>query len=134
MSVIIQTFLHNPILRAHYLSDRHNHRTCVISRASKEKIPSCLGCEMDKMFAEVRCYMPPISVQGPQPLFAQQCYSLDQAGIPVGPTTFLAATWASSKELAGYAQQDAHEFFISGAWVILLSFAVLGPRMAESAR
>lgn len=27
--------------------------------------------------------------------------------------TLLATTWSASKELAGYAQQDAHEFFIS---------------------
>lgn len=30
-----------------------------------------------------------------------------------GPTTLLATTWKASAELAGYAQQDAHEFFIS---------------------
>ena len=33
---------------------------------------------------------------------------------PFGPTSFLATTWkASSAELSGYAQQDAHEFFMS---------------------
>lgn len=32
---------------------------------------------------------------------------------PFGPITLLATTWQSSKDLAGYAQQDAHEFFIS---------------------
>jgi ubiquitin carboxyl-terminal hydrolase 22/27/51 len=34
---------------------------------------------------------------------------------PLGPTSFLTTTWraAASSELTGYAQQDAHEFFIS---------------------
>ena len=30
-----------------------------------------------------------------------------------GPTSFLLTTWNASAELAGYTQQDAHEFFIS---------------------
>lgn len=30
-----------------------------------------------------------------------------------GPLSFLATTWRASSELAGYAQQDAHEFFIT---------------------
>jgi ubiquitin carboxyl-terminal hydrolase 22/27/51 len=33
--------------------------------------------------------------------------------LPYGPVTFLATTWKASAELSGYAQQDAHEFFIS---------------------
>ena len=41
----------------------------------------------------------------------KQIYSEDSA--PYGPYTFLATTWRASAELAGYAQQDAHEFFIS---------------------
>ncbi|KAJ8520755.1 hypothetical protein ONZ45_g2476 [Pleurotus djamor] len=32
---------------------------------------------------------------------------------PYGPTSFLTTTWRTSPELAGYAQRDAHEFFIS---------------------
>jgi len=40
-----------------------------------------------------------------------QIYSYDTT--PFGPVTFLATTWRASSELSGYAQQDAHEFFIS---------------------
>ena len=32
---------------------------------------------------------------------------------PYGPCSFLHTMWMSSSDLAGYAQQDAHEFFIS---------------------
>jgi len=40
-----------------------------------------------------------------------QVYSGD--GSPYGPVNFLATTWRASSDLSGYAQQDAHEFFIS---------------------
>jgi len=40
-----------------------------------------------------------------------QIYSGDVS--PYGPVTFLATTWRVSSELSGYAQHDAHEFFIS---------------------
>ncbi|TDL25569.1 cysteine proteinase [Rickenella mellea] len=53
------------------------------------KTKDCMSCEMDKLFAEI--------------------FSGDSA--PYGPVTLLATTWRAS-ELAGYAQQDAHEFFI----------------------
>lgn len=40
-----------------------------------------------------------------------QVYSGNEA--PLGPTTFLSTMWRASSELSGYAQQDAHECFIS---------------------
>lgn len=46
MNVIIQAFLHNPLLRNYFLSDRHNTALCAGSRA-------CLACEMDKIFSVV---------------------------------------------------------------------------------
>jgi len=45
MNVIIQSFIHNPLLRAHFLGDRHNYKLC--------KNPLCLACELDKLFAQV---------------------------------------------------------------------------------
>ncbi|KAG6817229.1 hypothetical protein H0H87_011286 [Tephrocybe sp. NHM501043] len=46
---------------------------------------------MDKLFTEV--------------------YSEDTT--PYGPVSFLATTWRASPDISGYAQQDAHEFFIT---------------------
>jgi ubiquitin carboxyl-terminal hydrolase 22/27/51 len=37
----------------------------------------------------------------------------DGTNTPFGPSSFLHATWMSQSHLAGYQQQDAHEFFIS---------------------
>ncbi|KIJ52615.1 hypothetical protein M422DRAFT_26189 [Sphaerobolus stellatus SS14] len=83
LNVILQALIHNPLLRNYFLSDSHNHKLC--------KIKDCVCCEMDKLFTEI--------------------YSDNSA--PYGPISFLASTWKASSELSGYAQQDAHEFFIS---------------------
>ncbi|KAH9925470.1 cysteine proteinase [Amylocystis lapponica] len=83
MNVILQSFLANTLLRNWFLSDKHNHKLC--------KAKDCTCCEMDKLFTEI--------------------FSENTA--PFGPTSFLATTWRASAELSGYAQHDAHEFFIS---------------------
>ncbi|EDR13968.1 uncharacterized protein LACBIDRAFT_305245 [Laccaria bicolor S238N-H82] len=83
LNVVLQSFAHNPLLRNYFLSDKHNSKQC--------KTETCTCCEMDKLFTEI--------------------YSEDPN--PYGPITFLATTWRASAELSGYAQQDAHEFFIS---------------------
>lgn len=83
LNVILQSFIHNPLLRNYFLSDKHNSSQC--------STEDCACCEMDKLFTET--------------------YSNETA--PYGPVSFLVTTWRKSAELAGYAQQDAHEFFIS---------------------
>ncbi|KIO34647.1 hypothetical protein M407DRAFT_64084 [Tulasnella calospora MUT 4182] len=84
MNVILQTFIHNPLLRNHFLSDKHPQKLC------KNLNPPCLCCEMDKLFSEL--------------------YSGSQ---PYGPVSFLHAMWKAAAEVSGYQQQDAHEFFIA---------------------
>ncbi|KAJ3540483.1 hypothetical protein NM688_g6220 [Phlebia brevispora] len=83
LNAILQSFVANPLLRNYFLSDKHNEKGC--------KFKDCTCCEMDRLFTEV--------------------YSGNTA--PFGPTSFLTTTWRASSELSGYAQQDAHEFFIS---------------------
>ncbi|KAK7727866.1 hypothetical protein SLS63_006944 [Diaporthe eres] len=43
-NVILQSFLHNPILRNFYLSDGHSSSNC--------EVPHCLSCAMDDMFQD----------------------------------------------------------------------------------
>ncbi|KAM0747087.1 cysteine proteinase [Meredithblackwellia eburnea MCA 4105] len=88
MSVILQAFLHNPLLRSYFLSDKHNLHLC---ERSAEGDKPCLSCEMDRLFTE----------------------SFSNEPTPFGPTSILYSVWLSSSELSGYAQQDAHEFLIS---------------------
>lgn len=83
LNVVLQTLIHNPLLRNYFLSDAHNHKLC--------KFKDCVCCELDKLFIAV--------------------YS--SSTTPYGPTSLLESTWKASSELAGYAQQDAHECFIS---------------------
>ncbi|KAI7863446.1 hypothetical protein BDF14DRAFT_1844329 [Spinellus fusiger] len=83
MNVILQSLVHNPLLKAYFLSDRHNPSHC--------ESKYCMCCEMNNLF--------------------KQIYSSEKG--PYGPCSFLQSMWMSLKELAGYAQQDAHEFFIS---------------------
>ncbi|EJU04777.1 cysteine proteinase [Dacryopinax primogenitus] len=85
LSVIVQTFLHNPVLRNYFLSDKHPTRLCKNNK-------TCICCEMDKLFAEF--------------------YSTNTA-TPYGPTSLMHAMWLTTTELAGYAQQDAHEFYLA---------------------
>ncbi|RKO89441.1 hypothetical protein BDK51DRAFT_23108 [Blyttiomyces helicus] len=96
MNAIIQSFIHNPLLRAHFLSDRHSSMLC----PDKDKL--CMGCEMDKLFSQNISHIPPPP---------SQFYCGDSK--PYGPTSFLYAMWMAQKNMSGYAQQDAHEFFIS---------------------
>ncbi|RKP27197.1 hypothetical protein SYNPS1DRAFT_13043, partial [Syncephalis pseudoplumigaleata] len=83
MSVILQSFIHNPLLRTYFLSDRHPRHEC--------RRENCLSCELDRLFSEF----------------------FSGRKEPYNPGNFLQVIWRSSAELAGYAQQDAHEFFIS---------------------
>jgi ubiquitin carboxyl-terminal hydrolase 22/27/51 len=82
MNVIIQSFIHNPLLRAYFLGDRHNYKLCNNS--------FCLACELDKLFAQFYC----------------------GDHTPFGPCDFLYVVWKTEKHMAGYQQQDAHEFLI----------------------
>ena len=54
LNVVLQCFLHNPLLRNYFLSDKHNHKLC--------KLNNCTCCEMDKLFAEA-CRIPAIVIE-----------------------------------------------------------------------
>jgi len=45
LNVVLQCFVHNPLLRNYFLSDKHNCKQC--------KAENCTCCEMDKLFTEV---------------------------------------------------------------------------------
>jgi hypothetical protein len=91
LNVILQTLVHNPLLRAHFLSDLHNSKSC--------KAKPCICCEMDRLFVEVSheltCfvrpttahprlsrYTPPIQDQLVQPLSCIPCTSFSQISPP----------------------------------------------------
>lgn len=49
MNVILQSFVHNPLLVRYFLSDMHSTSTCALSKSKK----ICLACEMDYLFASM---------------------------------------------------------------------------------
>ncbi|KAJ3218319.1 hypothetical protein HDU67_006091 [Dinochytrium kinnereticum] len=87
MNVVLQTFMHNPLMRLHFMSDKHNQDLCKYKIAKQV----CIACELDNLYA--------------------QFYSGQST--PYGPTSFLYSMWKSNAALAAYAQQDSHEFFMS---------------------
>merc|ERR1712018_840661 len=84
MSCIVQTLIHTPLLRDYFLSDRH---ICLYEGDRNQ----CIVCEVSRLF--------------------QEFYS--GAKTPLVPHALLHMTWNAAHRLAGYEQQDAHEFFIA---------------------
>jgi ubiquitin carboxyl-terminal hydrolase 22/27/51 len=86
MNVILQCFVHNPLLRNFYLGDGHQNADC--------SIKNCMSCAMDDMF---------------QDFYGQEITTGYSAA------NILASFWLSKRkayeELASNKEQDAHEFF-----------------------
>lgn len=130
MNVIIQAFLHNPLLRNYFLSDRHNASLCNGAK-------TCLACEMDKIFSEFYSSDPGAlaaglgtgtgtGTTGPGAsattvadamvrAASQNGTNIPAAKGPHGPISFLYCVWVdqASSELGQAGQHDAHELFIS---------------------
>ncbi|KAK1331764.1 hypothetical protein QTO34_009739, partial [Cnephaeus nilssonii] len=88
MNCIVQALTHTPLLRDFFLSDRH--------RCEMQSPSSCLVCEMSSLF--------------------QEFYSGHRA--PHIPYKLLHLVWTHARHLAGYEQQDAHEFLIAALDVL----------------
>ncbi|KAK0724807.1 ubiquitin carboxyl-terminal hydrolase-like protein [Lasiosphaeris hirsuta] len=85
-NVVLQSFLHNPVLRNFYLSDGHQSSNC--------EVPYCLSCAMDDMF--------------------QDFYAVENTN-GYTAANILSGFWISEKKafenLVTTKEQDAHEFF-----------------------
>lgn len=61
LSAILQAFIHNPLLKSYFLSEKHNRHICASSRGllvgkpsgGEERDKGCMCCEMDRAFEEV---------------------------------------------------------------------------------
>ncbi len=86
MSVILQSFIHNPLLRNFYLGDGHRTGNC-----TQEE---CLNCGMDELF--------------------QDFYAQDTTAAYVA-STLLSMSWQAQQKtyskLLGDDENDAHEYF-----------------------
>ncbi|PWY88442.1 ubiquitin carboxyl-terminal hydrolase [Aspergillus heteromorphus CBS 117.55] len=82
LNVILQTLLHDPILNTYFLGSGHQPHDCTA--------PDCIGCAVAEAFADFN------SSDRPEGFAA---------------LNLLLASWRSSPALAGYQQQDAHEYY-----------------------
>jgi ubiquitin carboxyl-terminal hydrolase 22/27/51 len=89
MNCILQALTHTPVLRDYFLSDQHQCE-------SEQKRSQCVVCAMNTLYQEFYCGK--IS--------------------PYIPFQMLFLIWINARNLAGYEQQDAHEFFISSLDVL----------------
>ncbi|KAF2345488.1 Zinc finger UBP-type, partial [Trinorchestia longiramus] len=89
MSCIVQALTHTPLLRDFFLSEKH---VCHFNNDASQ----CLVCEIARLF--------------------QEFYSGAQA--PLILQKLLHLIWTHARHLAGYEQQDAHEFFIAALDVL----------------
>lgn len=81
MSVVLQSLIHNPFIRAYYLSEGHRSTDC--------ERDACTSCALDDVFVEF--------------------HSTEKAE-GYGMVAMLQASWKGGGSLAGYSQQDAHEY------------------------
>ncbi|KAG6550524.1 hypothetical protein Mapa_007893 [Marchantia paleacea] len=105
MNSVLQALLHTPPLRNYFLSDRHNRTIC-----QRRATHLCLGCDMDTIFSAA--------------------FSGERT--PYSPAQFLYSWWRHAANLAGYEQQDAHEFFISTVDGIHANSGTTSPRARNS--
>ena len=81
MSVILQSLIHNPIIRTFYLSEGHRKEDC--------EREACTSCALDDIFTD---------------FFGQEKHE------GYGAVHMLQGCWKGGGGLAGYNQQDAHEY------------------------
>jgi ubiquitin carboxyl-terminal hydrolase 22/27/51 len=81
MSVILQSLMHNPLIKSYYLQEGHRATDC--------EREACTSCAFDEII---------------QDFFATEKHE------GYGAVHMLQACWKGGGGLAGYSQQDAHEF------------------------
>lgn len=81
MSVILQSLVHNPFIRAFYLNECHNRWEC--------EREACTSCALDDIFTD---------------FYGQGRHE------GYGAVQMLQGSWKCGGGLAGYSQQDAHEY------------------------
>ncbi|OJJ40307.1 hypothetical protein ASPWEDRAFT_166387 [Aspergillus wentii DTO 134E9] len=82
LNVVLQTLLHDPILNTYFLGNGHQSHDCTVR--------DCIGCAVAEAFSDFN--------------------SSDKAE-GFAALSLLLASWRASPTLAGYQQQDAHEYY-----------------------
>lgn len=89
MASVLQSCIALAPMREYFLGNHHSRSGCARGRAATGA--SCLACEMDEVYNS----------------------ALSGSITPYTPAQFLHAWWTYDENLASYAQQDAHDFYLS---------------------
>ena len=108
MNVVIQALTHSPVLRDYFLMEKH-------PKCPPNEISSCIVCEFSKIFQEF------FSNENSNPMTPYEWFRnslsisffLLNFILWTGSKRLLLLVWRNSEYLAGYEQQDAHEFLIA---------------------
>ena len=93
MSCILQSFIHNPIIRNHFFNNDVHFFNCASAQqdgAAIDETNACVTCSIDTIF--------------------KNFYTATDIG-GFGITNLLLTAWFKKKSLAGFQEQDAHEFW-----------------------
>lgn len=100
----LQALVHTPLLSDYFMSDRHD--------CGSKSTHKCLVCEVSRLFQVCEYPVHLTSSEYNTPLLLlQEFYSGSRS--PLSLHRLLHLIWNHAKHLAGYEQQDAHEFFIA---------------------
>ncbi|AEY98235.1 FAFR551Wp [Eremothecium gossypii FDAG1] len=111
MSSVIQTFLHLPHV-LQYMLERLHYATCDVQDSL-----SCISCAVDEIVANLYGQVKEEAASGVAgPGASTQALSQSLSKQQQGFINLLTCSWKINRNLAGYSQQDAHEF-----WQFLLN-------------
>lgn len=82
MSSVLQTVIHNPFIKRYYLNDSHSD--------CKKPKNECMSCCLNEIY---------------------QDFFTNPSMTGFGLTSFIESAWKVKRSLAGYSEQDAHEFW-----------------------
>ncbi|RDW37358.1 hypothetical protein B0I73DRAFT_135599 [Yarrowia lipolytica] len=131
MSVIVQTLIHNPLIRNDFLAQNHSLGLCALKRAIAdgtitysdfcdyyEELPETIQRESrDLPLSTLITWANATLSPNPNNCIAcalDDCFSKFYASATVqgyGPVSLMISSWNINRQLAGYSQQDAHEFW-----------------------
>lgn len=100
MSSVLQTFIHNPIIKYHFFNNDLHYLNCEknwdnLKTSTIDENNACMTCSIDNIF---------------------QNFYTSESHEGFGMSNLLITAWFKKKSLAGFQEQDAHEF-----WQILLN-------------
>lgn len=102
MNSVLQAFLNAPALRNFFLADQHR------PYCKKKNETDCLACAIDRLICD-SCFIP-----NAQAKKKEKGNGANSLTIPfLVPHKILDIVWRHSRNLATYAQHDAHEFLIA---------------------